>query len=102
MTAVPLASRQTIQDDGISDANLFFTTLLSKPYLNNVVIAPHYYGPSISEQTVKCGAAPGACCGVTRQLGHLLARPARRRALCLHWQEAGYKRDEEVSTSEAI
>jgi hypothetical protein len=69
VTAARLARSQTIQDDGISDANLFFTTLLGKPYLNNVVVAPHYYGPSISEQTVKCGArtraAPGARCGAT-------------------------------------
>ncbi len=32
----------------LSDPNPFFTTLVSRPYLNNVVIAPHYYPPSVS------------------------------------------------------
>lgn len=33
---------------GVSDASPFFETLLTKPYLNNVIIAPHIYGPSIT------------------------------------------------------
>ncbi|CAL8461992.1 g1523 [Coccomyxa elongata] len=40
-----------ISQRGMSDPNPFFTALLSKPYLNNVVIAPHYYPPSISHAT---------------------------------------------------
>lgn len=35
----------------ITDPNPFFTTLLGKPYLNNVVIAPHFYPPSVSSAT---------------------------------------------------
>ncbi|DBB06710.1 TPA: hypothetical protein ACH3X1_012211 [Trebouxia sp. C0004] len=34
---------------GISDAGLFFEQVLSKPYLSQVVAAPHVYPPSISE-----------------------------------------------------
>ena len=37
-----------IGQTGISDPNPFFQTLLGKPYLNNVVISPHYYPPSVS------------------------------------------------------
>ena len=37
-------------NDG-SNPRPFFNALLKKPYLGNVVIAPHYYGPSISKQT---------------------------------------------------
>ena len=29
----------------------FFNRLLDRPYLDNVVISPHYYGPSISKST---------------------------------------------------
>ena len=43
-----------ISSFGLSDPNPFFQTLLTKPYLDNMVIAPHYYGPSISGQTFKC------------------------------------------------
>ena len=37
-----------IRIGGLSDPNPFFTALLGRPYLNNVVIAPHYYPPSVS------------------------------------------------------
>ena len=36
---------------GCQIPNPFFQTLLSKPYLENVVISPHYYPPSISHST---------------------------------------------------
>ncbi len=42
-----------IQRDNMSDPRPFFDDLLTRPYLNNVVISPHYYGPSISKQTYK-------------------------------------------------
>ena len=32
----------------ISDATPFFESILKKPYVNNVIISPHMYGPSIS------------------------------------------------------
>ena len=38
-----------IASHGVSDPNSFFQTLLTKAYLNNVVISPHYYPPSISQ-----------------------------------------------------
>ena len=40
---------QFIASHGVSDPNRFFQTLLTKPYLGNVVISPHYYPPSISQ-----------------------------------------------------
>ncbi|EIE25045.1 hypothetical protein COCSUDRAFT_46570 [Coccomyxa subellipsoidea C-169] len=46
-----------IAANGLSDPNPFFTTLLSKPYLNNVVISPHYYPPSISTAKTKVSGA---------------------------------------------
>lgn len=36
---------------GLSDPRPFFDELLQKPYLNNVIISPHYYGPSVSGNT---------------------------------------------------
>ena len=45
------ADRAIIQSYGISDTNPFFTALLKKPYLNQVVAAPHVYPPSISKAT---------------------------------------------------
>lgn len=47
-----------IAANGLSDPNLFFTTLLNKPYLNNVVISPHYYPPSISQAKTGCAKLP--------------------------------------------
>jgi hypothetical protein len=32
----------------LSDPNPFFTVLLTKPYRNQVVISPHVYGPSVT------------------------------------------------------
>ncbi|KAK9864609.1 hypothetical protein WJX84_005551 [Apatococcus fuscideae] len=37
-----------VSSTGVSDPNSFFSSLLGKPYLNQVVIAPHVYGPSVS------------------------------------------------------
>jgi hypothetical protein len=39
-----------IKEYGIHDANPFFSTLLTKPYLDSVVISPHLYGPSVSNR----------------------------------------------------
>ena len=35
-------------------AATFFDGLLNKPYLNNVIISVHYYGPSISTNRDRC------------------------------------------------
>ncbi|BDA41274.1 probable endoglucanase E1 [Coccomyxa sp. Obi] len=43
-----ITDASAIRIAAISDPNPFFTTLVSRPYLNNVVIAPHYYPPSVS------------------------------------------------------
>lgn len=55
-----VTDRTKIANYGLADANVFFGALLSKPYLNNVVISPHYYPPSVSKQQSGC-AALGAC-----------------------------------------
>ncbi|CAL8461251.1 g782 [Coccomyxa elongata] len=41
----------TIKKTGISDPNPFFQRLIAKPYVNQVVMAPHLYGPSITHMT---------------------------------------------------
>ncbi|EIE25050.1 glycoside hydrolase [Coccomyxa subellipsoidea C-169] len=46
-----ITDQNLINQRGMSNPNPFFTTLLSKPYLNNIVISPHYYPPSISKAT---------------------------------------------------
>jgi hypothetical protein len=40
-----------ISQDGLSDPNTFFTSLMSKSYLNQVVLSPHVYGPSVTGAT---------------------------------------------------
>ena len=40
---------QIISSRGLSDPNAFFTALLQKPYLSQVIIGPHVYPPSISQ-----------------------------------------------------
>jgi len=52
--------RTVIQANGISDPNAFFTALVAKPYVGNVVISPHYYPPSISQNSAGCARAPAA------------------------------------------
>ena len=37
-----------ISQYGLSDPNPFFTALLSKPYVNQVVISPHVYPPTVT------------------------------------------------------
>lgn len=52
-------------------ASGFFDQLLSQPYVDNVIISVHYYGPSISKNTDRClsmtrsavHAASPVCCG---------------------------------------
>lgn len=56
-----ITDRQLINERGMSDPNPFFLTLLTKPYLNNVVIAPHYYPPSISQATAQYGFPLPTC-----------------------------------------
>jgi hypothetical protein len=38
-----------IETYGLSDPRKFFNELLTKPYVNNVIISPHLYGPTISK-----------------------------------------------------
>ena len=42
-----------ISELGISDPNSFFQSLVQKPYVNQVVAAPHVYPPSISMATTE-------------------------------------------------
>jgi len=42
-----------IKQYNLPDPRPFFDDVLARPYLNNVVISPHYYGPSISSQSYK-------------------------------------------------
>ena len=38
---------------GLTDPSPFLESVINASYANNVVISPHYYPPSISEQTIK-------------------------------------------------
>ena len=49
-----LCGRELIKERGLSDPNWFFQTLLDKPYLNNVIISPHYYPPTVSKSKSQC------------------------------------------------
>ena len=46
-----ITERSKIAATGMSDPNPFFLQLITKPYVYNVVISPHYYPPSISQST---------------------------------------------------
>ena len=50
-----------IKQYGLSDANLFFGPLLSKPYLNNVGVSPHVYPPSVTFQNTVRPPPPHGC-----------------------------------------
>ena len=56
---------------GASDPNSFFTTLLGKPYLQQVVIAPHVYGPSVSNDYTAASVAPQLWSRLSTSFGYL-------------------------------
>lgn len=43
---------QIISQYGLSDPNPFFQALLTKPYLNQVIISPHVYPPSVTHTSI--------------------------------------------------
>jgi hypothetical protein len=43
-----VTDKALIQQRGLSDANPFFQALATKPYRNQVVLAPHLYGVSVT------------------------------------------------------
>ena len=54
---------QVISSRGLSDPNPFFTALLQKPYLSQVIIGPHVYPPSISQaqEETQVSSRPSSC-----------------------------------------
>lgn len=44
--------KDIIRQYGIDDASVFFNAVMTKPYLDRVIISPHMYGPSVSKATV--------------------------------------------------
>lgn len=44
---------QISQFTGAQSAQSFLDELVGRPYVGNVIIAPHYYGPSISKNTAR-------------------------------------------------
>lgn len=65
------ATDQTlINTYGLSSARPFFDTLLTKPYLNQVVISPHVYPPSVTGATQNY-AGPGLYSRLTNSFGYL-------------------------------
>lgn len=61
-----------IAGTGVSDPNPFFRSLMTQPFLNKVIIAPHVYPPSISGLTVPALAtAPGYYTRLSNSFGYL-------------------------------
>jgi hypothetical protein len=57
---------------GLSDPNPFFNALLTKPYLDQVIIGPHVYPPSISLATTETQACPEQShCSTTHKSFHV-------------------------------
>jgi len=50
-----VTDKAVLKERQMSDPNAFFTALLSKPYRNSVVLSPHLYGPSLSNNTYNIG-----------------------------------------------
>ncbi|WP_068470682.1 cellulase family glycosylhydrolase [Candidatus Protochlamydia phocaeensis] len=61
---------QLIQQNGLSDPNPFFQALLQKPYLNQVVISPHVYPPSVTNASTNY-FGPGLWNRLTESFGYL-------------------------------
>lgn len=50
-----MTDKAVLQEKNLSDPNAFFTALVAKPYKNRVVLSPHLYGPSLSNNTYNIG-----------------------------------------------
>jgi hypothetical protein len=59
-----------IKQFGLSDPNPFFQALMAKPYLNQVVISPHVYPPSVTGQTTDY-AGPSLWNRLSESFGYL-------------------------------
>lgn len=59
-----------IAQNGLSDPNPFFQTLLHKPYLNQVVISPHVYPPSVTGASTNY-SGPGLWNRLSESFGYL-------------------------------
>jgi hypothetical protein len=44
-----ITDRKVISELRISDPNLFFKSIINKPYNKRIIISPHVYGPTISK-----------------------------------------------------
>ena len=47
---------QISQFTGAQSAQSFLDEIVGRPYVGNVIISPHYYGPSISKNTARWAA----------------------------------------------
>lgn len=59
-----------ITQNGLSDPNPFFKALMTKPYLNQVVISPHVYPPSVTGASSNY-AGPGLWNRLSESFGYL-------------------------------
>lgn len=50
-----ITDKQLVKEKELSDPNAFFAALVAKPYKNRVVLSPHLYGPSLSNNTYHVG-----------------------------------------------
>ena len=50
-----VTDKKLLEERKLSDPNAFFTALVSKPYKGQVVLSPHLYGPSLSNNTYNVG-----------------------------------------------
>jgi hypothetical protein len=50
-----VTDKAVLQEKNLSDPNAFFSALVAKPYKNRVVLSPHLYGPSLSNNTYNIG-----------------------------------------------
>ena len=51
---------------GLSDPNSFFTSVLSSPFADNVLLGPHVYPPSITSATQAWSACWSSHCMATQ------------------------------------
>ena len=58
----------------LSDATVFFQSIMSKPWINQLVLAPHIYCPGVTSATI-CYSGQELFTGLDQSFGYLTVSP---------------------------
>lgn len=62
------------QGYNLSDATVFFQSIMSKPWINQLVLAPHIYCPGVTSATI-CYSGQELFTGLDQSFGYLTVSP---------------------------